>query len=278
MLTATVLLLTTTTIHAPEIKTQFVQVTPTSQRLSKSKRSLGQTHAVVLIHGFRIWDRPDQVSQAIFQGWQQPDSKAVRVFAKQADVYAFAYGQHVPVDAIAGTPSLRLGITHLKRAGYRQIILVGHSAGGIVARQFVEDYPNSGVTKVIQICCPNEGCPIAGTVKLSDQQEKFVQSLTRETRRAKLRQRASIKIPQSVQMLCVVGQLVETGDGVVPSTCQWSSDLQAQGIPMLPMRTAHFTVMRFKDQLKQIAAYVREKCPRWSRSRVYSMRKQLLRP
>ena len=35
--------------------------------------------------------------------------------------------------------------------------LVGYSAGALIARYFVEDSPDYGVTKVIQVCAPNGG-------------------------------------------------------------------------------------------------------------------------
>ena len=72
----------------------------------------------------------------------------------------------------------------LRQAGYSEVILLGFSAGGVVARQFVEDNPAAGVTRVIQVCAPNLGSPLAklkSSVGLA--QESFLQSLTGQAAR-----------------------------------------------------------------------------------------------
>src|SRR6266481_2076616 len=52
-----------------------------------------------------------------------------------ADVFALAYSQEVGVERVAETPVLRQAVSKLKALGYREVVLVGHSAGGLVARQ-----------------------------------------------------------------------------------------------------------------------------------------------
>ncbi len=35
----------------------------------------------------------------------------------------------------------------LRKSGYKEIVLIGHSAGGIIARQFLERYPKGGASQ-----------------------------------------------------------------------------------------------------------------------------------
>src|SRR5207249_4308760 len=139
---------------------KLVEVSPVPKNEAVWERSSAIKTAVLLIHGLRPHLRNDTVGKAGFQDWQRPKSLLVKTLAKEADVYAFAYGQNVSVEHIAGAVELRAGITRLKKLGYHEIVLIGHSAGGVVARQFVEDYPEAGVTKVIQVCSPNGGCAL----------------------------------------------------------------------------------------------------------------------
>src|SRR5262245_34318114 len=142
------------------VDTKLVEVAPVPKKEAAWERSPGMKTAVLLIHGLRPHVRKDTVGKAGFQDWQRPKSLLVKTLAKDADVYAFAYGQNVSVEHIAGAAELRAGITRLKKLGYHEIVLIGHSAGGVVVRQFVEDYPEAGVTKVIQVCSPNGGCAL----------------------------------------------------------------------------------------------------------------------
>ena len=49
-------------------------------------------------------------------------------------------------DRIAGSAALADNIRRVRQLGYKEIILLGHSAGGVIVRQFVEDHPDAGVT------------------------------------------------------------------------------------------------------------------------------------
>src|SRR5262249_18474068 len=160
-------------------------------------------------------------------------------------VFAFAYGQTVPVDTIAALPSLRCGIWRLRELGYKEIVLVGFSAGGLVARQVVEDEPDLGVTKVIQVCTPNGG-PSWARLKAAGpaNQKPFLQSLTKETRGRSLEGRAGKRIPDGVQFVCAVGAGMGISDGVVSTHSQWPEDLQRQGIPAVLFRTEHLGAVR----------------------------------
>src|SRR5262249_52446122 len=137
-------------LQAPRVECRFEQVAPVPAN-GKPARSPGQTRAVVLIHGYLLHLKASGVPHPRFRDWQVPGSLLVRRLAKEADVFSFSYGQDFSVDDIVKTGSLRTEVAGLRRLGYREIVLVGHSAGGLIARQLVEDNPDLGVTKVIQV-------------------------------------------------------------------------------------------------------------------------------
>src|SRR5205823_5158589 len=125
-------------------------------------RSSEQARAVILIHGLQIHPVSNlEVLKATFRGWQKPHSQLVDALTPEADVYAFAYSENVPLERIVSESLLKVRIDQLKDLGYTQIVLIGHSAGALIAREFVEDYPDCGVTKVIQVCAPNAGTSVA---------------------------------------------------------------------------------------------------------------------
>ena len=264
-------------LAAEPIETRFVQVAPAQEvaavlgegLLTPPKRTPDQQRAVVLLHGLRVQPFSSRkVRQADFQLWQAPQSRLVTALAAHADVYAFSYSQNECLEVIGAHPALREHVQALKAAGYQEIVLVGHSAGGLIARQLVEDHPDSGVTKVIQVCSPNGGSTL-GKLKLGvcACQESFLDSLTKEGRRTSLAQRQDRRIPEQVEFVCIVGQMnvdweadfgslcgdgtdlrltyagVVCGDGVLSVESQWPADLQQQGIPAQPLQTAHFTAM-----------------------------------
>src|SRR5579885_560870 len=108
-----------------EVQTLFVQVTPHQAQAGEWRRSSGERRAVVLIQGLLI--RPfgkKAVESPELRDWQKPDSLLVRRLAAEADVYAFAYGQNVPVDQVAEQPALRDGVRRLRDMGYREVVLV----------------------------------------------------------------------------------------------------------------------------------------------------------
>lgn len=265
-------------LGAPPVETEFAQVFPAPRVAGLADRSPGQTRAVILLHGLRAHPfKETNVAKPGFQDWQEPRSTLVKTLADVADVYAFAYGQNAAIDSIVQVPALRTSINRLRQIGYREIILVGHSAGGLVARQFVEDFPLAGVTKVIQVCCPNGGSSW-GKVKIGVRaaQVAFLDSLTKENREQCLKDRNGKKIPEHVEFVCVVGNGGAVGDGVVLSRCQWTEDLQKQGIPAVAVSTNHFLIMRSKEGAQAIAALVREKQIRWDPDRIATTRKHLL--
>jgi pimeloyl-ACP methyl ester carboxylesterase len=262
---------------ADPVETRFIQLHPLSSHELTFQRSMGKTRAVVLIAGLHLHPfRAGEVNKAIFRSWEEPDSKLVEALAHHADVFAFAYSQNVAIEEIAGVPMLAEGIRRLKTLGYTDVVLVGHSAGGLVARQFVEDYPDAGVTKVIQVCTPNGGTNYAQLEPgVHKNQRIFLRSLTKEARDKSLMERPDKKIPATVQFVCVVGLGAALGDGVVSKNSQWPADLQAQGIPAVLLRTTHFTVMRAQADAQRIAELLREYSPRWNPAQIAGAKKEL---
>ena len=56
------------------------------------------------------------------------------------------------------------GIAQIRLSGSERpgpFVVVGHSAGGVIARQFVESYPDAGVAKVIAVAAPFAGVELA---------------------------------------------------------------------------------------------------------------------
>ena len=232
--------------------TTMNQVHPPVQHVWR--RGVGQRRAIVLIHGMHVFCRGHiAVSQPKLADWQSSQSPAVRVLSNWGDIYTFAYGQDFPVEQVANRSVLRSGIRRLSKMGYREIVLVGHSAGGLVARQFVEDNPSSGVTAVVQICSPNGGCGKTRWQFLACQHQRpFIVSMSPEDRDIFLRKRTSKRIPRSVHFVCIVGRFIGSGDGVVACKRQWSEDLQRQHIPAIVVRARHETAMRNRDVLRII--------------------------
>jgi hypothetical protein len=258
-------------------QTLFVQVTPAAALGGHLVRSGGQDRAVVLIDGLHLHPLHDAaVPKAEFMPWQHADSTFVKLIERDADVFAFAYGQSVPVEDIDDLPGLGDGVRGLCALGYRQIVLVGFSAGGLVARHFVEDHPDAGVTKVVQVDAPNGGSGWARhRYSASTSQQAFLESLTREGRARVLQERSGKTIPDAVQFACVVGTGFVYGDTVVKTRDQWPEDLQRLGIPAVPVPLDHLQVMTTKEGASVVARVVREDQPRWDAEQVNAMRKRL---
>lgn len=265
---------------AAELDTKFVQVRPAPADAAKIERSDGQQRAVVLVPG--LWLHPfsnDNVKVAHFQDWQKPQAKLVEVLAEEADIFAFTYSQNCAVWDIAGVPALGDAIRRLRSAGYTEIVLLGHSAGGLIARQFVEDHPDAGVTKVIQVCSPNSGAGLGSLYRsVRQDQEPFIQSMTKTACREFWQSRTDKKVPAAVQFVCVVavaGDIGKAGDGVVSDESQWPEDLQQQGVAAVRLRTTHFTAVRSRRVAERLAELVREPQPRVDAKRIAVLRKDV---
>jgi pimeloyl-ACP methyl ester carboxylesterase len=216
------------------------------------------------------------VAKAQLRSWQQQDSTLVKELSHHSDVYALAYGQTVACESIAESPRLIEHLRGLKKAGYRDIVLVGHSAGGIIARYLVEDNPEIGVTKVIQVCCPNGGSNWAALTTPRSMQAAFLASLTHTAREKLLQQRKEKRIPAEVEFTCVIGSVRLGGDGVVSCKSQWSDDLQAQGIPAHSLRATHWDAVRGVKGAELLGRLIREPHKRWDERAVREARKKLL--
>lgn len=258
------------------IETCLVQVHPRAKEPGLLVRSAERTRAVVLIAGLHLHLLEKHVALAHLRDWQEPGSLLVETLGKEADVFALGYSQNVSLPEIAELPILEHYLSRVHRLGYAEIVLVGHSAGGLIARQFVEDHPDAGVTKVIQVCPPNAGCSLAAIENVHRNQKAFLGSLTREGRQQVLAKRRDRKVPQHVEFICVVGCGAGSSDGVVACECQWPPDLREQCIPAIRLPTAHFLAMRTAASVRTIAELVRQPQSRWDPAKVAAMRKELL--
>jgi pimeloyl-ACP methyl ester carboxylesterase len=260
---------------APLVETQFVQVAPARSDWH-GQRTPGQTRAVVLIHGLYVHPfSKTNVARARLHGWQRPDCLLVKRLALHGDVFAFSYAQTVSADEIAGCPDLETHLRLLRLEGYHEIVLIGHSAGGVIARQFVEDHPDCGVTKVIQVCAPNGGSGWATWQTVRANQIDFLESLTKPARRRSLWERADRQVPANVEFACIVGTGTIVGDGLVSTRSQYPPDLQRQGIPAYAFNSTHWMVLRSRKGAELVARLVREPQPRWDARRVDTVRRQL---
>jgi pimeloyl-ACP methyl ester carboxylesterase len=253
---------------------QFVQVGPAAHDESAAVRSPGQERAVVLLHGLYLHPfSKTNVTRATLHSWQQPKSLLVKRLSEEADVYALAYAQTVAADHVPAYADLAGRVARLRAMGYREVVLLGHSAGGLVARSFVEDYPDSGVTKVIQVCAPNGGTGWAVLQAVRANQIEFLDSLTKSYRQRAVGERADRTIPADVQFVCVVGTGTVVGDGLVACRCQWPEDLQRQGVPAAFIATTHWFAIRGQKGIDLLARLVREPQPRWDPSQVAEARR-----
>lgn len=244
-------------------ETRLVEVSPAIKG-EQLQRSPGQDRAVVLIHG--LWPHlfsSAKVNKAEMQPWQFADSAMVKALTGEADVFAFAYGQTTAADDVADIPDLSNSVRALKAQGYREIVLVGHSAGGIIAREFVEDHPDSGVTKVIQIDAPNSGSFWASILPVRSNQREFVASLSKSARSWLNHARADKKVPAGVEMACIVGTGGKGGDSLVSTASQWPSVLRDQGIPAYTVSATHREIVNNPKGVAMVVRLVREPQPRW---------------
>ncbi len=262
---------------AADLPTELWQVAPDARgKPILLNNPAPKERAVLLIHGLKIHPlRPAHATRPEIHEWQQPTSEIVRTLAKDFDVFAFGYAQTVPLDAVAHSPGLREAVGVIKKAGYKEIVLVGHSAGGVIARLFAECYPAAGVTKVITVAAPHTGSVVANVpVGYSRAQAPFVQSLTPDAR-----MEAGVgKLDDKVQMACVVCKLKRVdNDGLVNINSQWPEECRKLGIPAVLVPVSHFEAMLSPTSAKVIGDLAREKLTRWSPEEVEKAKKVLFR-
>jgi pimeloyl-ACP methyl ester carboxylesterase len=264
-------------VGAPPVDARFAQVAPAAHSAGAVLRSPGQARAVVLIHGLHLHPfKHPYAARADFRPWQLPGSVMVRTLSADADVFAFAYAQTVPVEEIPALPELVGGVRRLRQLGYTEVVLVGFSAGGLVARQLVEDNPDLGVSRVVQVCTPNTGSSLAHVkIVAGSLQEPFLRSLTGQWRTRSQLARQERRVPDAVQFVCVVGAGLGLGDGIVSTRSQWPEDLQRQGIPAVVLGTEHLKVMRGEREAQVITHTACSEQPRWDVRQVSAMRQRL---
>ena len=252
---------------APEVEAEDI---PT---LKKTKDK-----AVILVHG--LIPRPLHPAKAEKpepHTWQKPDGALVKLLADDFDVFGVSYAQTVPMDLIPLSKGLRDGVAAVKAAGYKEIALVGHSAGGVIIRRFVECHPNAGVTKVVAIAAPFHGsvwAHLPGFV-IPKPQVPFIGSMEPGVRKEWL-DKCGCHLPKDLQFCCVVCKLPRlAGDTMVAAGSQWPEELQKQGVPAVAVRCNHFDAMTGDKCVSAIAEILKGKVVRWDEGQVTQAKKAL---
>jgi pimeloyl-ACP methyl ester carboxylesterase len=260
---------------AAELPTEVWQVAPDAKgKPGWLNTPRTKDRAALLIPGLKIHPlHPARCTRPELRDWQQPTGELVRVLAKDFDVFAFSYAQTVPLDAVAQSPGLRAVVADIKKAGYTEIVLIGHSAGGVIARLFVENHPAAGATKVITVATPHTGTDLANLkVGYPRAQAPFVQSLTKDARA----EAGAVKIAETVEVACVVCKLKRLdGDGLVNIRSQWPEDCRKLGVPAVLMEVNHWDAMLSPASARTIGELAREKLTRWNVDEVEKARKLL---
>ncbi len=253
-------------------RVRLMQPAPGPYSANELTRSKGRDRAVVLLHGLDLRDDGASSAKPRFVDWQGSTSPLVSVLSRHADVFAICYAQNTAIEEIASFPEMREAIGKIKRLGYSEVVLLGHSAGGLLARHFVEEHPGAGVTKVIQVAAPNGGTKLAGwgvnLLQVPKEQAVFVQSLSPAHRAAVLASRPNKAIPATIEFVSVVTCAApkDKGDGAVNRHCQWPCDLQSQGIPCVCVQGAHNEVMAHDSCLDVYCSLITQPQPRWTAS------------
>lgn len=254
--------------HVEHLPTATWQVAPAQQAkfdATPVEPKVTKPRGVLLVHGLQLHPlRPEKATRPEPHDWVNPKAELVQALGRDFDVYAFSYAQTLPVDLVSLSAGLRAGVEALTRAGYKDVVLIGHSAGGIVARQFVERFPKAGVTKVIQVGSPNAGSLLAMIdVGLPKPQVPFIKSLAPRSRAA------AGMLPDGVEACCVVCKVPRLpGDTMVPLVSQWPDDLRRQGVPAALVAVNHFEAMKAPHAVQTIAELARERLARWTPEQV----------
>lgn len=261
---------------AANLPTDVRQVAPDARHGGLANITRTKDRAVLLIPGLKVHPfRPSLAAKPDLHAWQEPNSELVKTLAKDSDVFSFGYAQITQLDAVAQSPALLDCVIMLRKGGYKEIALVGHSAGGVIARLFAEAYPDSGVTKVVCVAAPHAGSDLAN-IKAGYHriQATFIQSLSPE---ARLEAPPGV-LDERLEMACVVMKVKRIeGDGLVAITSQWPEECRRQGVPAVVVPGSHFEAMISPAPIKAIADVVREKLTRWSPEEVDRARKLMLR-
>jgi pimeloyl-ACP methyl ester carboxylesterase len=264
------------TAPAVNMPTMLWQVTPhycESGTITREK-----DRAVVLVHG--LIPRPVQMHKAAVpepHSWQKPDSKMVCRLAPDFDVFGFSYAQTTPVDLVCWSKGLRDGVKKVKAAGYKEVVLVGHSAGGVVVYQFAEHFPDAGMNRVVVVAAPLHGARLANlpTFGLPPPQLPFIKSLAPDFRKAQC-EACSKPIPEAVEVCCVVCKMPRLAtDTIVAVRSQWPDVAQKQGIPAVLLEVNHFDGVRSARGAEMVAELAKGKLTRWDEAQVAQAKKAL---
>ncbi|MCZ2343097.1 MAG: hypothetical protein LC104_15095 [Bacteroidales bacterium] len=254
------------------VPTDFWQISPEPFGVPQAYRKT-KPRAIVLIHGLMIHPlHGERAKTPNPHPWQHPSGALVQGLSPDFDVFGFSYAQTQPIDEPGFLTGLLLGVRVLKSAGYQEIVLVGHSAGGIIARNFVEQFPTAGVTKVLTVAAPHRGSGLARIpFGVPTTQWPFIRSLAPSARESACR--AGPLLPGGVEFCCVVCKLRHLAtDTVVATDSQWPEDLQAQGIPAVVVPVSHMDAVRDEQAVQAIRNLARGKVIRWSRENVLRAR------
>ena len=267
-----------------DYETIFRQIHPTPSKEGAFERWDAQPRAVVMIQGLKPHPfSSEKPNQAVPSSWQDAGSLMARALQDHADLYIFSYAQNRPVEEIAGAQnqdgkSFGDYLAEVRALGYDEVVLVAFSAGGLIARQFVEDHPDAGVTRVVQVCSPNTGSSLGGLdLGVRHDQEVFLNSLTKQARREFLDGRIDARIPDAVEFVAVMGTGAGSGDSAVSRESAWPDDLREQRIPVVEIDTLHFAAVRGKTGTARIAELAVTPQPRWTAEQVEQAEKALLR-
>lgn len=258
------------------IAARFEQLAPSTIGMEQATRTRDKERAIVLIHGLRAeFLSAEKVYRPYFDSWQQPRGSLVSILVDLGDVYGFSYGQNRPLDEVSSHPELLEGIRTLRKRGYKEIVLVGHSAGGVIARQFAEDHPYEGVTQVIQVCSPNAGACLAhGSFALVEKQGPFLKSLIPQERMVNCARRDA-RMPSHISFACLLGTYGRLGDGALSCYSQWPRDLQEQGIPAFTLAVNHHSGMESTAIARKLVDMISSPPSRWSEEQVQEARRAL---
>ncbi|CAN5594554.1 hypothetical protein BH11PLA2_BH11PLA2_14810 [soil metagenome] len=247
----------------PSATWQVAPLVKSDGDIDKFQPKVTKTRAALLLPGLYPHPlRPEKALVPELHEWCEPGSNLVKDIGQEMDVYAFGYAQTVPLDVVSLSFGLRNTMNKLQEAGYKEIVLIGHSAGGIIARQYVEHFPKGGVTKIIQISAPNLGSDLADLkFGLPYTQVAFIKSIAPQPRKDTIH----LPIPKDLQFACVVCKYPRLpNDLMVGIDSQWPEDLRKQGIPAALVATNHIDAPKSALSAATIADLAKENLVRWT--------------
>lgn len=246
-------------VRAGEFKIKLFQLDLPDSQVTHPKKGLpvlhknpiqkNSQHAIVLIHGFNTnhIHNSEKYDELLRDSWQNRDSKIVQRVASYGDVFSIVYTQNRFVDHIADFGRFHTLMRRLRDAGYKNITIIGSSAGGVIGRLFVENFPESKISRIIQVAAPNRGTPaanlgnIGGGIGLIDNEDflEFLESLEPGTRKEISRSRQDKKIPDDVEFVSLIGTAIAGGDGVIGYQSAWPASIRDQGLPGVSAAAVH---------------------------------------